>query len=151
MTAGDHSKSVNQIRQVWDSYRPRTCTFNHICPLDTWRDDWTVLPQNDICLYLKCFSYFRKGIWCWNQMKTRATFVTCRYALVQKWTSFILAITTIVSYISPCHWRKWSIFQMGDSTGLGDSTSVLDFMSMKNYPDMSLDITMLNSLGNYCH
>uniref|UniRef100_A0A672Z3F3 Bromodomain-containing protein 9 n=1 Tax=Sphaeramia orbicularis TaxID=375764 RepID=A0A672Z3F3_9TELE len=33
------------------------------------------------------------------------------------------------------------------STGLGDSSSVLDFMSMKNYPDMSLDISMLNSLG----
>uniref|UniRef100_A0A672Z4J9 Bromodomain-containing protein 9 n=1 Tax=Sphaeramia orbicularis TaxID=375764 RepID=A0A672Z4J9_9TELE len=28
-----------------------------------------------------------------------------------------------------------------------DSSSVLDFMSMKNYPDMSLDISMLNSLG----
>ncbi|XP_070768014.1 bromodomain-containing protein 9 isoform X6 [Enoplosus armatus] len=32
-------------------------------------------------------------------------------------------------------------------TGLGESGSVLDFMSMKNYPDMSLDISMLNSLG----
>uniref|UniRef100_A0A668ACU0 Bromodomain-containing protein 9 n=1 Tax=Myripristis murdjan TaxID=586833 RepID=A0A668ACU0_9TELE len=31
--------------------------------------------------------------------------------------------------------------------GLGESGSVLDFMSMKNYPDMSLDISMLNSLG----
>uniref|UniRef100_A0A668ALF6 Bromodomain-containing protein 9 n=1 Tax=Myripristis murdjan TaxID=586833 RepID=A0A668ALF6_9TELE len=29
----------------------------------------------------------------------------------------------------------------------GESGSVLDFMSMKNYPDMSLDISMLNSLG----
>lgn len=37
--------------------------------------------------------------------------------------------------------------QMADGTGLGDSGSVLDFMSMKNYPDMSLDISMLNSLG----
>ncbi|XP_022621361.1 bromodomain-containing protein 9 isoform X1 [Seriola dumerili] len=37
--------------------------------------------------------------------------------------------------------------QMADSTGLGESGSVLDFMSMKNYPDMSLDISMLNSLG----
>ncbi|XP_071324656.1 bromodomain-containing protein 9 [Trachinotus anak] len=37
--------------------------------------------------------------------------------------------------------------QMADSTGLGDSSSVLDFMSMKSYPDMSLDISMLNSLG----
>ncbi|XP_033836843.1 bromodomain-containing protein 9 [Periophthalmus magnuspinnatus] len=37
--------------------------------------------------------------------------------------------------------------QMSDGTGLGDSSSVLDFMSMKNYPDMSLDISMLNSLG----
>ncbi|XP_011603999.2 bromodomain-containing protein 9 [Takifugu rubripes] len=37
--------------------------------------------------------------------------------------------------------------QMSDGTGLGDSGSVLDFMSMKNYPDMSLDISMLNSLG----
>ncbi|KAJ0000342.1 hypothetical protein NQD34_012184 [Periophthalmus magnuspinnatus] len=36
---------------------------------------------------------------------------------------------------------------MSDGTGLGDSSSVLDFMSMKNYPDMSLDISMLNSLG----
>uniref|UniRef100_A0A3Q4MUW8 Bromodomain-containing protein 9 n=1 Tax=Neolamprologus brichardi TaxID=32507 RepID=A0A3Q4MUW8_NEOBR len=31
--------------------------------------------------------------------------------------------------------------------GLGEGSSVLDFMSMKTYPDMSLDITMLNSLG----
>ncbi|XP_044063330.1 bromodomain-containing protein 9 [Siniperca chuatsi] len=37
--------------------------------------------------------------------------------------------------------------QMADGTGLGESSSVLDFMSMKNYPDMSLDISMLNSLG----
>uniref|UniRef100_A0A668A3F8 Bromodomain-containing protein 9 n=1 Tax=Myripristis murdjan TaxID=586833 RepID=A0A668A3F8_9TELE len=37
--------------------------------------------------------------------------------------------------------------QMADGPGLGESGSVLDFMSMKNYPDMSLDISMLNSLG----
>ncbi|XP_034030853.1 bromodomain-containing protein 9 [Thalassophryne amazonica] len=37
--------------------------------------------------------------------------------------------------------------QMADCTGLMESGSVLDFMSMKNYPDMSLDISMLNSLG----
>ncbi|XP_019948973.1 bromodomain-containing protein 9 isoform X2 [Paralichthys olivaceus] len=37
--------------------------------------------------------------------------------------------------------------QMPDGTGLGESGSVLDFMSMKSYPDMSLDISMLNSLG----
>ncbi|XP_029308222.1 bromodomain-containing protein 9 isoform X1 [Cottoperca gobio] len=37
--------------------------------------------------------------------------------------------------------------QMADGTGLGESGSVLDFMSMKNYPDMSMDISMLNSLG----
>ncbi|CAG11973.1 unnamed protein product, partial [Tetraodon nigroviridis] len=37
--------------------------------------------------------------------------------------------------------------QMSDGAALEDSGSVLDFMSMKNYPDMSLDISMLNSLG----
>ncbi|XP_030606660.1 bromodomain-containing protein 9 [Archocentrus centrarchus] len=37
--------------------------------------------------------------------------------------------------------------QMADGAGLGEGGSVLDFMSMKTYPDMSLDITMLNSLG----
>ncbi|XP_015259823.1 PREDICTED: bromodomain-containing protein 9 [Cyprinodon variegatus] len=37
--------------------------------------------------------------------------------------------------------------QMSDSTGLGESSSVMDFISMKNYPDMSLDISMLNPLG----
>ncbi|XP_058504568.1 bromodomain-containing protein 9 [Solea solea] len=37
--------------------------------------------------------------------------------------------------------------QMADSNALGESSSVLDLMSMKNYPDMSLDISMLNSLG----
>ncbi|XP_068426159.1 bromodomain-containing protein 9 [Clinocottus analis] len=37
--------------------------------------------------------------------------------------------------------------QMADGSGLGESGSVLDFMSMKNYPDMSLDLSMLNSLG----
>uniref|UniRef100_A0A3Q3GIF2 Bromodomain-containing protein 9 n=1 Tax=Labrus bergylta TaxID=56723 RepID=A0A3Q3GIF2_9LABR len=36
---------------------------------------------------------------------------------------------------------------MTDSAGLGDGGSVLDFMSMKSYPDMSLDISMLNTLG----
>lgn len=30
---------------------------------------------------------------------------------------------------------------------MAEGGSVLDFMSMKNYPDMSLDISMLNSLG----
>uniref|UniRef100_A0A3Q2CUI6 Bromodomain-containing protein 9 n=1 Tax=Cyprinodon variegatus TaxID=28743 RepID=A0A3Q2CUI6_CYPVA len=39
------------------------------------------------------------------------------------------------------------IRQMSDSTGLGESSSVMDFISMKNYPDMSLDISMLNPLG----
>uniref|UniRef100_A0A3Q0S4N7 Bromodomain-containing protein 9 n=1 Tax=Amphilophus citrinellus TaxID=61819 RepID=A0A3Q0S4N7_AMPCI len=39
--------------------------------------------------------------------------------------------------------------QMADGAGLGEGGSVLDFMSMKTYPDMSLDITMLNSLGEY--
>ncbi|XP_068179831.1 bromodomain-containing protein 9 isoform X2 [Antennarius striatus] len=37
--------------------------------------------------------------------------------------------------------------QMTDASSLGEGGSVLDFMSMKNYPDMSLDISMLNSLG----
>ncbi|XP_037310606.2 bromodomain-containing protein 9 [Pungitius pungitius] len=37
--------------------------------------------------------------------------------------------------------------QMADGTGLGESGSVLDFMSMKNYPDMSLELSLLNSLG----
>ncbi|KAM4735643.1 bromodomain-containing protein 9 isoform 2-T2 [Anableps anableps] len=37
--------------------------------------------------------------------------------------------------------------QMSDGTGLGETSSVLDFMSMKSYPDMSLDISMLNPLG----
>ncbi|KAM9807316.1 bromodomain-containing protein 9 isoform X1 [Syngnathus typhle] len=37
--------------------------------------------------------------------------------------------------------------QMVDGAGLGESSSVLDFMSLKNYPDMSLDISMLNTLG----
>lgn len=41
--------------------------------------------------------------------------------------------------------------QMGDGTGLGESGSVLDFMSMKSYPDVSLDISMLNSLGDNPH
>uniref|UniRef100_A0A8D3BMM7 Bromodomain-containing protein 9 n=1 Tax=Scophthalmus maximus TaxID=52904 RepID=A0A8D3BMM7_SCOMX len=36
-------------------------------------------------------------------------------------------------------------------TGLGESGSVLDFMAMKSYPDMSLDISMLNSLGSPSH
>ncbi|XP_054477762.1 bromodomain-containing protein 9 isoform X3 [Anoplopoma fimbria] len=37
--------------------------------------------------------------------------------------------------------------QMADGTGMGEGGSVLDFMSMKNYPDMSLDLSMLNSLA----
>lgn len=41
--------------------------------------------------------------------------------------------------------------QMSDGVGLGESSSVLDFMSLKSYPDMSLDISMLNPLGDYQH
>uniref|UniRef100_A0A1A7YZU6 Bromodomain-containing protein 9 n=2 Tax=Iconisemion striatum TaxID=60296 RepID=A0A1A7YZU6_9TELE len=37
--------------------------------------------------------------------------------------------------------------QMSDGSGLGESSSVLDFMSMKSYSDMSLDISMLTPLG----
>lgn len=37
--------------------------------------------------------------------------------------------------------------QVIDGTGLGESGSVLDFMSMKSYSDMSLDMSMLNTLG----
>eukprot|EP00063_Salmo_salar_P066857 XP_014041692.1 PREDICTED: bromodomain-containing protein 9-like [Salmo salar] len=37
--------------------------------------------------------------------------------------------------------------QMADGTGLGEGSSVLDFMSMKSYSDMSLEMSMLNSLG----
>ncbi|XP_028836014.1 bromodomain-containing protein 9 isoform X2 [Denticeps clupeoides] len=38
--------------------------------------------------------------------------------------------------------------QVPDGTTLsGDSTSVLDFMSVKSYSDMSLDMSMLNTLG----
>ncbi|KAM9310813.1 bromodomain-containing protein 9 [Pholidichthys leucotaenia] len=37
--------------------------------------------------------------------------------------------------------------QMGDVSGLGESNSVMEFMSMKTYSDISLDISMLNSLG----
>lgn len=36
---------------------------------------------------------------------------------------------------------------MADGSNMAEGGSVLDFMSMKNYPDMSLDISMLNSLG----
>ncbi|CAB1333863.1 unnamed protein product [Coregonus sp. 'balchen'] len=36
---------------------------------------------------------------------------------------------------------------VADGTGLGEGSSVLDFMSMKSYSDMSLEMSMLNSLG----
>lgn len=38
---------------------------------------------------------------------------------------------------------------MSDASGLGESSAGLDFMSMKGYPDMSLDISMLNPLGDF--
>lgn len=38
---------------------------------------------------------------------------------------------------------------MSDASGLVESSSGLDFMSMKSYPDMSLDISMLNPLGDF--
>uniref|UniRef100_A0AAY3ZY01 Bromodomain-containing protein 9 n=1 Tax=Denticeps clupeoides TaxID=299321 RepID=A0AAY3ZY01_9TELE len=42
----------------------------------------------------------------------------------------------------------FNIRQVPDGTTLsGDSTSVLDFMSVKSYSDMSLDMSMLNTLG----
>lgn len=38
---------------------------------------------------------------------------------------------------------------MADGSSLAEGGSVLDFMSMKNYPDMSLDMSVLNSIGKY--
>ncbi|KAJ3598622.1 hypothetical protein NHX12_002127 [Muraenolepis orangiensis] len=38
-----------------------------------------------------------------------------------------------------------AVYQITD--GSGEGSSVLDFMSLKSYPDMSMDISMLNSLG----
>ncbi|CAN2389677.1 lysine-acetylated histone binding [Pristimantis euphronides] len=40
----------------------------------------------------------------------------------------------------------YQLKQIGDSVGVG-SNSVLDFMSMKSYSDVSLEMSMLNSLG----
>ncbi|KAG5271775.1 hypothetical protein AALO_G00183870 [Alosa alosa] len=40
-----------------------------------------------------------------------------------------------------------SDMQQDGSGTSGESSSMLDFMSMKSYPDMSLDISMLNNLG----
>ncbi|XP_036394978.1 bromodomain-containing protein 9 isoform X3 [Megalops cyprinoides] len=38
--------------------------------------------------------------------------------------------------------------QVGDGSGMsGENSSVLDFMSMKTYSDMSLDMSLLNNLG----
>ncbi|KAL4646933.1 bromodomain-containing protein 9 [Arapaima gigas] len=38
--------------------------------------------------------------------------------------------------------------QMGDGTGMpGENSSVMDFMSMKSYSDMSLDMSVLHNLG----
>uniref|UniRef100_A0A665UDK4 Bromodomain-containing protein 9 n=1 Tax=Echeneis naucrates TaxID=173247 RepID=A0A665UDK4_ECHNA len=83
MTAGDHIKAVNQIRQVYNLYFSKSHT---ICELDL------------------STTHF--------QLECAATF---------------------------------------NNSGLGESSSVLDFMSMKTYPDMSLDISMLNSLGSPSH
>ncbi|KAG9337769.1 hypothetical protein JZ751_028267 [Albula glossodonta] len=42
--------------------------------------------------------------------------------------------------------------QVGDGSGMsGESSSVLDFMSMKSYSDMSLDMSLLNNLGSPSH
>lgn len=43
--------------------------------------------------------------------------------------------------------KLYSFDQVGDGSGLGENSSVLDFMSMKSYSDMSLDMSMLNTLG----
>uniref|UniRef100_A0A8C5EKN5 Bromodomain-containing protein 9 n=1 Tax=Gouania willdenowi TaxID=441366 RepID=A0A8C5EKN5_GOUWI len=82
MTTGDHSKAVNQIRQVQYSSSVCVCLSFLSTPLN--------------CLFL---------------------IYLCVFA------------------------------QITDGAGLGDNSSVLDFMSMKSYPDMSLDISMLNSIG----
>ncbi|XP_063160345.1 bromodomain-containing protein 9 isoform X7 [Candoia aspera] len=42
-----------------------------------------------------------------------------------------------------------STHQIGEA--IGDNSSVLDFLSMKTYSDMSLDISMLSSLGSPSH
>lgn len=48
----------------------------------------------------------------------------------------------------PASARVPCLLQAGDS--LGDGSSVLDFMSVKSYSDVSLDISMLGSLGRLC-
>lgn len=77
-------------------------------------------------------------------MKPNPPSVTCRYAA---------GCCSKRRYVSTCARLsdfKLRIFvQMADGTGLGEGGSVLDFMSMKSYPDMSLDMSMLNSLGDY--
>uniref|UniRef100_A0A3B4TRP0 Bromodomain-containing protein 9 n=1 Tax=Seriola dumerili TaxID=41447 RepID=A0A3B4TRP0_SERDU len=64
-------------------------------------------------------------------------------SVTKRWVDGLLDKMTAGDHIKAVN----QIRQMADSTGLGESGSVLDFMSMKNYPDMSLDISMLNSLG----
>lgn len=39
------------------------------------------------------------------------------------------------------------VHQQDGSGASRESSSMLDFMSMKNYPDMSLEMSMLNNLG----
>lgn len=46
-----------------------------------------------------------------------------------------------------CDETKGNICDMQITDGSGEGSSVLDFMSLKSYPDMSMDISMLNSLG----
>lgn len=43
-----------------------------------------------------------------------------------------------------------TVHQQDGSGASGESSSMLDFMSMKSYPDMSLEMSMLNNLGESC-
>uniref|UniRef100_A0A665UF10 Bromodomain-containing protein 9 n=1 Tax=Echeneis naucrates TaxID=173247 RepID=A0A665UF10_ECHNA len=64
-------------------------------------------------------------------------------SVTKRWVDGLLDKMTAGDHIKAVN----QIRQMADNSGLGESSSVLDFMSMKTYPDMSLDISMLNSLG----
>lgn len=139
MTAGDHIKAVSQIRQVSDLYliysniQYYTLYIHHPLTLQGH------LEQFFFCAY---FTFQKRNIML-KPDETKSSLCDLQVCC---------SLLKVMAHLNSCWtvWLKLCIFvQMADGTGLGESGSVLDFMSMKNYPDMSLDISMLNSLGDY--
>lgn len=148
MTGGDHIKAVSQIRQVLHIWVKLFVCFYKTSGLSCFTWSMFTVCMTHILYFQKRNIMLKpdetKSNICDMQVPWYSSVSSHRVLVVlefQRLTHFLFLLLFCFLF---CFFIK-----MSDGTGLGESSSVLDFMSMKSYPDMSLDISMLNPLGDY--